>query len=83
MHAPTKEQLALKERPTGSQGPNQVFLTASNTYDKEDEFNELMESFADYQPKAANIFYRSTGSDKLLPAKAAKLTLANFIKHME
>ena len=83
MHAPTEEQLALKERPSGSRGPNHIFLTASNTYDEEDEFNELMESFADYQPEAANIFYTSTGSDKLLPAKAAKLTLANFMKHME
>ena len=83
MHAPTEEQLALKERPSGNRGPNHIFLTASETYKDRDEFEELMENYADYQPEAANIFYTNTGPDKLLPIKAAKLTLADFMKHME
>ena len=83
MHAPTEEQLALKERPNSGRGPNQVFQTVSTASAEEEQFNELMESFVECQPEAANIFYTSTGPDKVMPAKAAKLALANFMKHME
>jgi len=83
MHTPTEEQLALKERPSGNRGTNQIFMTASETYKDNEEFEDLMENYKDFQPEAASIFYTNTAPDKHLPIKAAKLTLADFMKHME
>ena len=83
MHAPTEEQLALRHQPTGSRGPNQVFQTASTAYDEEEKFDKLMENFVECQPETANILHKQTSQNNILPAKAAKLALANFMKHME